>query len=169
MITTQDTTSNREAKLKPPPVGIAFLVSQVGAHAADGFAERLAVLKLKPHHAGILRMLCSNPGLTQQALSELLGIFPSQLVLLLDLLEEQKLIERRNTPEDRRSYQLHLTRGGRGALAQIGHVTQQLEDDLFAALSEREMNVLRELLTRVVKQQQITPGVHPAYKQLGSR
>jgi DNA-binding MarR family transcriptional regulator len=169
MITTQDATSNREGKLKRPPVGVAFLVSQVGAHAADGFAERLAVLKLKPHHAGILRMLGSNPGLTQQALSELLGIFPSQLVLLLDLLEEQKLIERCNTPEDRRSYRLHLTRRGRGALAQIGHVTQQLEDDLFAVLNEREMRVLRELLTRVVKQQQITPGVHPAYKQLGRR
>lgn len=169
MITTQDATPNREGKLKPPPVGAAFLVSQVGAHAADGFAERLAVLKLKPHHAGILRMLGSNPGLTQQALSELLGIFPSQLVLLLDLLEEQKLIERRSIPEDRRSYRLHLTRRGHGALAHIGRVTQQLEDDLFAALNEREMSVLRELLTRIVKQRQITPGVHPAYKQLGRR
>jgi DNA-binding MarR family transcriptional regulator len=141
----------------------------VGAHAADGFAERLAVLKLKPHHAGILRMLGTNPGLTQQTLSELLGVFPSQLVLLLDLLEERKLIERRNSPEDRRSYRLHLTQRGRGALAQIGHLTEQLEDDLFAALSEREVRILGELLARIVKQQQITPGVHPAYKQLGHR
>ena len=54
-------------------------------------------------------------------------------------------------------------------LAQIEELTERLEEDLFAALSEREMGVLRELLTRVVKQQQITPGVHPAYKQLGRR
>jgi len=169
MIKTQDATSNREGKLKPPPVGAAFLVSQVGAHAAVRFAERLYAMKLKPHHAGILRMLGSNEGLTQQALSDLLGIFPSQLVRLLDVLEEQKLMERRDTPEDRRSYRLHLTRKGRGVLAQIEELTERLEEDLFAALSEREMGVLRELLTRVVKQQQITPGVHPAYKQLGRR
>ena len=169
MIKTLHANPNREGKPKPPLVGGAFLVSQVGAHAADGFSERLAVLKLKPHHAGILRMLGTNPGLTQRTLSELLGVFPSQLVLLLDSLEEQKLIERRNSPEDRRSYRLHLTQRGRGVLAQIGHVTRELEDDLFAALSEREVRILRELLTRIVKQQQITPGVHPAYQQLGRR
>lgn len=112
-------------------------------------------------------MLGSNPGLTQQALSELMGVFPSQLVRLLDFLEEQQLIERRDTPEDRRSYRLHLTEKGRSTLMKVGKLTQELEQDLFATLSDRELSLLRELLTRVVAQQQITPGVHPAYKQLG--
>jgi DNA-binding MarR family transcriptional regulator len=152
--------------LKPPPVGGAFLVSQVGAHAALVFGERLAALDLKPHHAGILRMLGSNPGLTQQALSELLGVFPSQLVRFLDSLEERQLIERRDTPGDRRSYRLRLTRKGRSVLTRIGELTQELERDLFAALSATETRVLEELLARVVAQQRITPGVHPAYKQL---
>jgi DNA-binding MarR family transcriptional regulator len=152
--------------LKPPPVGGAFLVSQVGAHAALAFGERLAALDLKPHHAGILRMLGSNPGLTQQALSELLGVFPSQLVRFLDSLEERQLIERRDTPGDRRSYRLRLTRKGRSVLTRIGELTQELERDLFAALSATETRVLEELLARVVAQQRITPGVHPAYKQL---
>src|SRR6516162_2158244 len=156
MITAENARPDQSEPLKPPPVGAAFLVSQVGAHAALAFGDRLSALKLKPHHAGILRMLGSNPGLTQQALSELLGIFPSQLVRLLDLLEGQQLIERRNSPHDRRSYRLHLTRNGRSLLAQIGKLTQQLEHCLFAALSDRETSLLRELLTRVVTQQQIT-------------
>src|SRR5215831_3728855 len=166
MIAVENIKPDKDVRLKPPPVGAAFLVSQVGAHSALAFGERLTVLDLKPHHAGILRMLGSNPGLTQQALSELLGVFPSQLVRLLDFLQKQQLIERREAPGDRRSYRLHLTRKGRSMLARIGELTQELERDFFAALSVAETRLLRDLLARVVAQQKITPGVHPAYKQL---
>jgi DNA-binding MarR family transcriptional regulator len=151
-----------------PPVGVAFLLSQVGAHAAIDFSERLRVLNLKPHDAGILRILGSNPGITQQALSAMLGIFPSRLVALLDGLEGRKLIDRRNSPEDRRSYQLHLTRSGRTALTSIGRLTNQLEKHLLAALTEVEKKSLFDLLSRIVSQQQITPGVHPAYREKSS-
>jgi len=166
MITAENVRQDQSGPLKPPLVGAAFLVSQVGAHAALAFGDRLSALDLKPHHAGILRMLGSNPGLTQQALSELLGVFPSQLVRFLDFLQEQQLIERRDSPGDRRSYRLHLTRKGRSVLTRIGVLTQELERDLFAGLSATETRVLEELLARVVAQQRITPGVHPAYKQL---
>ena len=166
MITVENVKPDKDAALKPPPVGAAFLVSQVGAHAALAFGERLSALDLKPHHAGILRMLGTNPGLTQQALSDLLGVFPSQLVRFLDFLQEQQLIERRDAPGDRRSYRLHLTRKGRSTLGRIGELTQELERDFFAALSAEETRFMQELLARVVAQQRITPGVHPAYKQI---
>jgi DNA-binding MarR family transcriptional regulator len=156
-----------EGPANPPAVGAAFLVSQVGAHAAVRFGERLAEVRLKPHHAGILRMLGSNPSLSQQALSDLLGIFPSQLVRLLDELEARQLIERRPSPRDRRTYRLHLTGGGRRTLTEIGRLTRELEEDLFAGLTEPELGLLRAMLGKVVAQQGITPGVHPAYKQLG--
>jgi len=124
---------------------------------------------LKPHDAGILRMLGSNPGLTQHALSKILGMFPSQLVALLDGLEDRRLIERRRSPQDRRRYLLHLTNAGRKALAEIGRLTLLLEDDLFTGLTEPELDLFCQLLRRIVSQQQITAGVHPAYKQIGRR
>ena len=161
-----DNDSRPEAAAKAPPVGIAFLVSQVGAHAANGFAERLSALGLKVYDAGILRLLGSNPGLTQQALSELLGVFPSQLVALLDGLEKRKLVDRRNNPLDRRSYRLHLSQEGRKTLQEIGRLTLQLESDLFSALTNREKSLLHRWMSRIVSQQRITPGVHPAYRQL---
>jgi len=74
----------RAAPKRVPPVGVAFLLSQVGAHAASCFEERLAAMELKPHHAGLLRMLGSNPGLSQQELCDVFGIFPSRLVVLLE-------------------------------------------------------------------------------------
>src|SRR5262245_39908363 len=39
-------------------------ISQVGAHAAYAFEERRCAMELKPHHAGVLRMLGANPGLS---------------------------------------------------------------------------------------------------------
>jgi DNA-binding MarR family transcriptional regulator len=153
--------------MKTPRVGVSFLLSQAGAHAAIAFGERLCALNLKPHDAGILRILGSNAGITQQALSDMLGMFPSRLVALLDGLEKQRLIDRRSSPSDRRVYRLHLTRGGRGALTAIGRLTGELEDCIFAALNEQERESLGALLTRIVSQQRITPSVHPAYRQIG--
>jgi DNA-binding MarR family transcriptional regulator len=147
--------------------GLAFLLSQVGAHAAARFAERIAPLKLKPHHSGILRILEADPGVTQQALCDLLGMFPSRLVGLLDELEKMKLIERRADPADRRTYALHLTKAGQDMLSEIAKLARQHQDDLCAALSEKERALLAEMLSRIVAQQQITPAVHPGYRQLG--
>ena len=164
-----DQFDHKTPAINAPPVGAAFLLSQVGAHAAARFGERLKPLNLRPHDAGILRMLGSNPGMTQQALSETLGMFPSRLVAFIDELEGRHLIVRRGSPTDRRVYRLHLTRAGRKALTAVGKVTRDLEEDLFAALSDRETKNIRNLLTRIVEQQQMTPGVHPSYRDIRSR
>jgi DNA-binding MarR family transcriptional regulator len=149
-----------------PSVGPSFLLSQAGAHAALRFSELLEGVGLKPHHAGILRMLGFNPGMTQQTLSQTLSVFPSQLVLLVDFLERRQLIERKDSPHDRRQYNLYLTRDGRRTLAEIGRLTGDLEEELFTALNKTEIETLRALLRRIIAHQQITPGVHPAFKQL---
>jgi DNA-binding MarR family transcriptional regulator len=154
------------ASPRVPPVGIAFFLSQVGFHAANVFEERLIAMKLKPHHAGLLRMLGSNPGLSQQELCDLFGIFPSRLVLLLDQLQKRRLIERRDNSSDRRGHRLHLTKAGRKALTGIGRLTRELETDLCAALTDPERATLANLLARIVAQQSITPAVHPAYRKL---
>jgi DNA-binding MarR family transcriptional regulator len=149
-----------------PPVGVAFLLSQIGAHAASSFEERLAAIELKPQHAGLLRMLGSNPGLSQQELCDVFGIFPSRLVVLLDQLEVRRLIERRNNSSDRRGHRVHLTKAGSKALTVIGRRTVELETDLCAALTGPERATLAALLARIVAQQNITPAVHPAYRKL---
>jgi DNA-binding MarR family transcriptional regulator len=150
-----------------PTAGLAFLLSQVGAHAAAGFADRLAPLNLTPPHAGILRVIAQADGLSQQALGEKLGMFPSRLVLILDQLEERGLVERRDNPADRRSYALNLTRAGREALEQIGRIGREHQDALCAALDDSERAQLADFLRRIAAQQQLTPGIHPGYRKLG--
>lgn len=151
-----------------PTAGLAFLLSQVGAHSSARFAERLAPLELTPAHAGILRVIKQADGLSQQALGEKLGMYPSRLVVVLDELERRSLVERRDSPTDRRSYALYLTEAGRDALEKVGRIAHQHQEDICAALDESERAQLAEFLTRIATQQQLTPGVHPGYRRLGS-
>lgn len=146
----------------------AFLLAQIGAHAAAKFAERLAPLDFTPAYAGILRILGSRGPVTQQALAGILGMFPSRLVSLMDQMESRGLIERRDHPDDRRSYALHLTEKGRIALQSIGRVAREHHKALLGALSVNEQGQLAQFLQRIAHDQGLTRGVHPGYARLKS-
>ncbi len=145
----------------------AFLLSQLGAHAASQFAERLGVLELTPADAGILRLLRAEAGPSQQELAARLRIHPSRLVALLDNLAKRGLVERRSDPDDRRLYSLHLTQAGVGALEKIGGVARQHQEALLSSLSREERNTLATLLLKIADQQGLVRGVHPGYQRLG--
>jgi len=142
----------------------SFLLAQVGAHAASQFAKRLRKLNLAPQHAGILRVLNSTPGITQQALATTLGMVASRLVVLVDEMEERGLIERQENPQDRRRYALHVTQKGRSALEAIRRISREHSQALLAAISEDEQRQLANLLQRIADQQGLTRGVHPGFR-----
>jgi DNA-binding MarR family transcriptional regulator len=149
------------------PRSTAFLLAQVGARAAALFGTRLQELELVPAHAGTLRAIAGNVGISQQALASLLGMVPSRLVPLLDELEKRGLVERRDHPEDRRVYEIHLTEKGAKAMAEIGRVARAHDDEVCGSLSEKERELLRALLSRIADDQKLTPGVHPGFAQVG--
>jgi DNA-binding MarR family transcriptional regulator len=162
--------TNTAGSGEPPPrrPGNAFLLAQLGSHAADRFAERIGALDLTPAQAGLLRLIAWQPGQSQQEIARTLGTPPSRLVLLVDRLEERGLIERRRNPDDRRLYALHLTTdAGTAFMRQLASVGAAHEDDICAGLDTDERARLRELLERIATRQGITAGVHPGYRQPG--
>ncbi|HEX4067533.1 MAG TPA: MarR family transcriptional regulator [Acidobacteriaceae bacterium] len=146
----------------------AFLLAQLGAHAASQFAERLGVLELTPPDAGILRLLRMAAGLSQQELAAKLRIHPSRLVAMLDNLEKRGFVERRPNPDDRRLYSLHLAKDGGEILERLGKVAREHQDALLSALSREERDLLTSLLLKVADQQGLARGVHPGYQRLGN-
>jgi len=146
----------------------AFLLAQLGAHAASQFAERLGVLDLTPPDAGILRLLRIAAGLSQQALAAKLKIHPSRLVAILDNLEKRGFLERRANPDDRRLYSLYLAKNGEEALDRIGKVAREHQDALLSVLSKEERDQLADLLLRIADQQGLVRGVHPGYQRWAS-
>lgn len=146
------------------PTGAAFLLSQIGAHAAQQFAERLAELELVPAQAGLLRIIARVPGQSQQVVASHLKTAPSRLVALVDGLEKRGLVERRRNADDRRNYALYLTDGGRKIMARLGTVGRRHEDAICAGLDVAEREQLLGLLNRIAETQQLTPMVHPGFR-----
>lgn len=146
--------------------GIHFLLTQLGTHAASGFAARVEALGLTPPQVGMLRMIGVRSGLSQQALAESLGLLPSRLVTFVDELESVGLLTRTRSTRDRRVHELSLTDLGRKRMAEVGTIAVEHEAQLTAALTDAERDQLRTLLRRVAEQQEITPGVHPGYRKM---
>jgi len=151
---------------RPQSVSPAFLVAQVGAHAAAKFAERLSPLGLTPAHAGALRIINASAGSSQQDVAERLGMFPSRFVALVDELQERGLVQRLENSRDRRVYLLQLTARGKQILQSIGRVAREHQDALLTVLNQEEQRLLASLLMRVADQQGLQPGVHPGFARL---
>lgn len=146
--------------------GTAFLLAQLGAYAARRFGERIAPLGIAPPHAGILRMISSLPKCSQQELSERLGTLPSRMVLLIDELSDKGLIERRRSTDDRRHYEITLTKRGGETFKQLCRLAAEHETDLLSVLNPDERLLLAKLCRKVADAHGLTPGVHPGYRNL---
>lgn len=151
-----------------PPVGSAFLLTQLGTHAASAFAERVARLDLTPPQTGLLRVVALDPGRSQQALAAQLGTPPTRLVALVDGLEQRGLLERRRNPQDRRLHAVHLGPAGEKIMGEIRAVAREHDDAVLAALDAGERAQLRGLLGKLAAAHGLAEGVHPGYRTLGA-
>ncbi|UQX90269.1 MarR family transcriptional regulator [Jatrophihabitans telluris] len=151
-----------------PPVsgGIAFLLAQLGAHAGDLFATALMEHDLTPPLAGLLRLVRSEPGLSQQDLAARLGLAPSRLVAHVDDLEQRGWLERVRDANDRRVNALRLTDAGREAFGALAVIARRHERAVTAGLDESQRATLSALLQHVAETQGLTPGVHPGFRRL---
>src|SRR5436305_2646148 len=104
---------------------------------------------LHPYHHAILALLAEGSRETQGAIAEALGYDKGQLVGLLDELEQGGLIERRRDTADRRRHVVQMTAAGQKALDRIRDVSQRLESEFLAALSDEEREQLQRLLLRL--------------------
>jgi DNA-binding MarR family transcriptional regulator len=145
--------------------GAAFLLAQVGAHAAMRFGKRLADSGLNPPHAGLLRLIASAR-LSQQELAARLRVAPSKVVDLVDELESRGLVQRSRDSADRRRNVIELTAAGRAALQAIGAAARSHSDDLLKSLTRAERAELTRLLTKIAADQGLESGVHPGYASL---
>jgi DNA-binding MarR family transcriptional regulator len=161
----------------PPPLrpgpqggGIAFLLSQLGAHSSEQFALALAEHDLNPALVGILRQLMTGAGgaagPSQQQLAERLGLVPSRIVSYVDELESRGWIARTRDPVDRRVNVLTVTEAGREAFRAIATIAREHETRMTDGLDDADRGRLLELLTKLAAARELTEGVHPGYRKL---
>jgi DNA-binding MarR family transcriptional regulator len=128
---------------------IGFLVAQVGRAATRRFVAALAPVGLNPRQTALLFELRREGAMSQGALGDVLDIDPSNLVGLLNFLEDEGFAERRRDPADRRRHVVAITKRGLRQLRAVEKAAQAVEEDFFGALNPDEREQLRRLLMRV--------------------
>ena len=128
-------------------VGQLLFVAQQAAQALA--VERLEPLGLSPRAWGVLSTLAESGPLTQIELATTMAIDRTAMVYLLDDLEDQALVERVRSPQDRRAFLIHLTPGGRDAQRRAAAALDGAADTLLAPLNAAERRNLNDLLARI--------------------
>ena len=148
---------------------LAFLIAQVGSHAQSSFGKHVDPFGLRLAHVGLLKAIFRADGLTQRELGDALGMFPSNLVRLIDELELKDLVQRGKSAKDRRSYTLQLTKKGQGVALELITLTRAHQDRICISLAAGERKELTRLLQKIATEQGLRPGVHPELPGLKSR
>ena len=126
-----------------------FLLGRLGYSVKTQVMEEFEQAGFSAYAYSVLAVLEEGSTETQATIADTLKIDRSQLVGVLDELEERSFIERQRDPNDRRRHLVSATTAGKRQLASFRKVAERLEDEILAPLDEDERETLRLLLLRV--------------------
>ncbi|MFD1794519.1 MarR family transcriptional regulator [Paracoccus aurantiacus] len=96
-----------------------------------------------------LSIITDNPGIVQSELADALQMERSNLVVIIDELEERGLITRKKIPTDRRRYALTATLRGRHLRDRAAAKVRTAEDEVLGWLDEDDRDRLLTILGRL--------------------
>jgi DNA-binding MarR family transcriptional regulator len=129
---------------------VGFLLSRASGVVVRASNASLAGHGLRVRSYSVLLLAADSPdGISQRELADMLGLDPSQVVLLVDELAAAGLVERRPSAADRRAKLVVATEAGRAARARAGQDVDASLARQLAELTPGEQQLLRELLTRL--------------------
>ena len=129
---------------------IPFLLARARAAAIGRANAALAEVGLKVRSFSVLWLAGEGLNPSQRELSEFLNLDPSQIVPLIDELEQRGAVTRQTDPRDRRSRIIVITAAGRRLLRKARALAEAADDRSLSALTADERATLGELLTKVV-------------------
>ncbi|GLR86068.1 MarR family winged helix-turn-helix transcriptional regulator [Bradyrhizobium iriomotense] len=96
-------------------------------------------------------LLLSRQGTSvrQGVLADELGIEGPSLVRLIDLLEAEGLVERREDPTDRRAKTLHLTATGKAKVEETNRILRRVRANLLKDIGAEELAITFATLQRI--------------------
>ena len=128
---------------------LGFRLRRLQNRLSRDFAEATRQFNLRSGLMSSLEIIRANPGISQQDLSDEVGLDKSVTVLIIDLLEERGLAERRKSGGDRRRYSLFATKAGEAHLEQLFEIMSKTEDRVLHGVDDDELRWLMSILDRL--------------------
>jgi DNA-binding MarR family transcriptional regulator len=129
----------------------SVLISQLARGMRRRIEQAVEPLGLRPRELHALQHLRERGPSAQQSLVELLGIDATNLIAILNRLEDAGLIERRRDRADRRRAIIALSTQGDQLLAGLDRALRRIDDDVLATLTRSERATLNALLAQAVE------------------
>src|SRR3954452_13207637 len=126
-----------------------LLMIKLGRITMHRFTEALEPFGIRPRHVAALIELRDRGQVTQQSLCGQLHLDPTNLVAILNELEQRGFATRRRDPEDRRRHLVEVSNKGIAVIEKVSEVMDGVEDELLAGFEPAEREQLEGLLTSV--------------------
>jgi DNA-binding MarR family transcriptional regulator len=123
-----------------------LLLALVGQHTMRRLRAAHTDHDLSPRQFHLLGLLHDRGPLTQRELGALMDVDPSVLVGLLNPLESDGYLSRERDPDDRRRHVVTLARRGEAKLSRAAQAQRDVENELFASLTDAQRRELRSTL-----------------------
>ncbi|WP_229750849.1 MarR family winged helix-turn-helix transcriptional regulator [Undibacterium terreum] len=127
---------------------VGYAVRRAQLTIYEDFARALAAEDITPQRFSSLVIIENNPGISQTRLAEVMGIARSGVVAIIDGFEKNGLVERQ-AAEDRRSYNLHLTKLGHKEIKRYKKIVEAHDEQVSHKLNSTEKQELRRLLRKL--------------------
>jgi len=147
-----DLQSQRPDRLRAVSISydLGFLLAKLHAAGSVLNNRMLANLNLKERSYSVLALASSGLEPTQRELADYLRLDPSQIVALVDDLENRGLVERRPGKRDRRAKTVTATAEGADLFKMAQPVMHQAELQVLHALEPDETLTLKKLLAKAL-------------------
>ena len=128
---------------------LAWEIGETAHALRRAFDRRAAELGVTRAQWRVLAHLERTPGLRQVELADRMDIEPITLCRIVDRLEDNKLVERRRDPADRRAWQLFLTEQAKPLLEKLHRLADALSAEAFGGLPGTDMEAVRAAIAQV--------------------
>ncbi len=128
----------------------SLLIAQLARGMRRRVEQAVAPTGLRPNELLALEYLRKRGPSPQTTLVALVGVDATNLVAVLNGLEDAGLIERRRDRADRRRAIVELTEKGHQLLADLDRALCSVDDEVLAPLTPAERTMLNDLLSRAV-------------------
>jgi MarR family transcriptional regulator for hemolysin len=126
-----------------------FLLKETSRLYVERFEQRADAFGLTLPQCKVLVYLADHEGISQVQLAELTELEPMTLVRVLDRMESDGWLERRNDPADRRARRLYLKAKGKPLVDEIWHLVDLTRREAFAGVPRKHADLMIELLEKV--------------------
>ena len=126
-----------------------LLMIKLGRITTHRFTEALEPFGVRPRHVAALIELRDHGELSQQSLCGRLHVDPTNLVAILNELEQRGFATRRRDPQDRRRHIVEVSKKGLAVIEKSSKVMDEVERELLEGLDPSDREQLEAALQTI--------------------